>query len=71
MIQNPDERLFKMIGELVGEYEDKGVFVNPTVAPIHPPIHPAPAAAVMQNSSHTYQKTEKETFALFLLNNYC
>ena len=36
MIQNPDERLFKMIGELVGEYEDKGVFVNPTVAPIHP-----------------------------------
>ena len=29
MIQNPDERLFKMIGELVGEYEDKGVFVNP------------------------------------------
>ena len=55
----------------MGEYEDKGVFVNPTVAPIHPPIHPAPAAAVMQNSSHTYQKTEKETFALFLLNNYC
>ena len=59
MIQNPDERLFKMIGELVGEYEDKGVFVNPPPSPT-----PPNAAAVMHHPPQTFliHKTKKDTF---------
>ena len=67
MIQNPDERLFKVIGELVGEYEDKGVFVNP---------HHSLTTALMHHSPQTFViliwKLElKGRFALFFANNSC